>query len=352
MSNVEVIVGTYEEILIGYRVVREKSKYVLEQSFTNHSHCGSIRCLAASGRHLASGGTDETVKLFNMSSRTEVGALIQQEGTITSLQFFNNSHLFSSSEDGSICIWKPGSWQCLKTLKGHKSGVTDFSVHPSGKLAISASKDRTLKTWNLIKGKAAFTTNIKSAADIVQWSPDGKVYAVVVNNFVHVYSVQTAGIVHSIDFGRRVNALIFVKDRVLAIGGEGENVEFHSAEKKAIHCVLPTKTTRIKALSCVLAPVKKINHWLVTSSSEGVIKIWEFDLNNLNKVPELIMQADTGCRITCQVVTITRSNEDGNDSPETVAHTSSSDQEYENSDEKKRKETQSDQTNAKKLKKE
>ena len=35
------------------------------------------------------------------------------------------------------------------------------TIHPSGKLALSVSKDKTLRTWNLLKGRAAYTTNIK-----------------------------------------------------------------------------------------------------------------------------------------------------------------------------------------------
>jgi len=41
-------------------------------------------------------------------------------GSILGLQFFGKNHLFSFSEDGTIAIWKTGSWECLRTLRGHK----------------------------------------------------------------------------------------------------------------------------------------------------------------------------------------------------------------------------------------
>jgi len=41
-------------------------------------------------------------------------------GSVNGLQFFDKTHLFSFSEDGTIAIWKAGSWECLRTLKGHK----------------------------------------------------------------------------------------------------------------------------------------------------------------------------------------------------------------------------------------
>ena len=62
-----------------------------------------------------------------------------------------------------------------KTLVKHSAGVTDVSVHPSGKLALSVAKDRKLITWNLIKGRTAYVTNLGQIADVVRWSPDGQV---------------------------------------------------------------------------------------------------------------------------------------------------------------------------------
>ena len=44
-----------------------------------------------------------------------------------------------------------GSWQVEKTLYKHSAGVTALALHPTGKLAFSAGKDKKLITWNLVK---------------------------------------------------------------------------------------------------------------------------------------------------------------------------------------------------------
>lgn len=41
-------------------------------------------------------------------------------GSVTYLQFHQGSHLFSCSEDGTLCLWKTFTWECLRTFKGHK----------------------------------------------------------------------------------------------------------------------------------------------------------------------------------------------------------------------------------------
>ena len=42
-----------------------------------------------------------------------------------------------------------------------RGGVNSLAIHPSGKLALSAGHDMSLRTWNLIKGRVAYTTNMK-----------------------------------------------------------------------------------------------------------------------------------------------------------------------------------------------
>ncbi len=33
-----------------------------------------------------------------------------------------------------------GSWDCLKTMEGHKGGINSLSVHPSGSVALSVGR--------------------------------------------------------------------------------------------------------------------------------------------------------------------------------------------------------------------
>jgi len=57
------------------------------------------------------------------------------------------------SQDFNLCIWRVYDWQCVHILGGHKDTILDFSVHPTGKMAMSVSKDHTLKLWNLVQGE-------------------------------------------------------------------------------------------------------------------------------------------------------------------------------------------------------
>ncbi|CAG8808042.1 11563_t:CDS:1, partial [Racocetra fulgida] len=57
--------------------------------------------------------------------------------------FYNKTHMISGSEDGTVCIWRTKDWESLKVLKGHKGRVNSVDIHPSGKIALSVSSDKT-----------------------------------------------------------------------------------------------------------------------------------------------------------------------------------------------------------------
>ncbi|XP_026681116.1 p21-activated protein kinase-interacting protein 1-like [Diaphorina citri] len=165
-NSFEILIGTYEEFVLGYQLIKsedEENKYTLTQTFVTHSHTASVRSVAATSKLAASSGADETVVLYDMVKRKQSGALMQHEGTITCLKFTpEGSHLISCSDDGSIAIFRVGSWQLEKLFKkAHKgTAVNHISIHPSGKLALSVGKDKTLRTWNLVKGRSAYITNL------------------------------------------------------------------------------------------------------------------------------------------------------------------------------------------------
>ena len=72
--------------------------------------------------------------------------------------------MLTASEDGTICIWQTADWVHLKTLLGHSGAVTSVAVHPSCRIALSCGRDRTLRTWDLIKGKQVYSQNTREGS--------------------------------------------------------------------------------------------------------------------------------------------------------------------------------------------
>ena len=129
--------GTYEKSICGFDVYsrRNDSELVVKPIFIVPAHLGCVKVVSIGGSILASGGSDEVIKLFDLRRKKELGTLHQHEASITTIDFYRSSHMFSGGEDGLICIWRTKDWECLKILKGHHGPVNSLSISrlgPSG----------------------------------------------------------------------------------------------------------------------------------------------------------------------------------------------------------------------------
>ncbi|CAL8346681.1 unnamed protein product [Merluccius merluccius] len=301
MANVvEIIAGSYEQIIFGYKLTGEsQSEWTATADFTHHAHTKSISAVAASERFVVTGSKDETIQLYDMVKGVEHGALLHHDGTITCLEFYGSSHLLSGGEDGLICVWSTKKWECLKSIKAHRGQVSSLSVHPSGKLALSVGTDKTLRTWNLVDGRAAFIKNIKLNAQIVRWSPKGDRYVVVIDDKVDIYDLETASLTGSIINPKRISSIKFITNSILAIAGDEEKVRLCDVGTETWLCEFTAHETRVKAVDCFNTDEFCV---LVTASNDGFIKMWKLQIGEALKPPTLLGEVNTTARLTCLAV--------------------------------------------------
>jgi protein MAK11 len=158
-----IVLGSYERFLYGIDAVFSESDESNEDGnsssekklptlrlhprFIHPAHTSSIKSLALhpSGL-LASGSTDETIRLHSLPRKKELGTLEAQRGTITSLSF-TGAHLVSAAEDGTVGVYRKKDWEEVKTISSGKKEVAirDLAVHPSGRLALGVCSDGYLR---------------------------------------------------------------------------------------------------------------------------------------------------------------------------------------------------------------
>lgn len=119
------IAGSYERLLYGLQVTDK----AIEPTFIYPAHISCITALASCSRYLATGSTDEQIKLYDLKLRKEIGNLMHHTGTITSLVFIGKQHLLTASADGIIGIVRTHDWEVLKKLKGHNGPIQSISPH-------------------------------------------------------------------------------------------------------------------------------------------------------------------------------------------------------------------------------
>ncbi|HEY6345986.1 MAG TPA: NB-ARC domain-containing protein [Bryobacteraceae bacterium] len=81
----------------------------------------------------------------------------------------------SASKDETLKVWDLETGRALRTLEGHSAPVWGVAVTPDGQWAVSASWDKTLKVWDLETGRALRTLEGHSDQVFgVAVTPDGR----------------------------------------------------------------------------------------------------------------------------------------------------------------------------------
>ena len=127
--------------------------------YTLTEHTGHVLSVSFSpdGQLLASASGDNTIRLWD----PETGELLNtlrghqtgfigsiEVGAVLSVSFSPDGQLLASGGiDNTVRLWNPATGQLLYTLKGHTGGVYSVSFSADGQLLASSGADQTVRLW-------------------------------------------------------------------------------------------------------------------------------------------------------------------------------------------------------------
>ena len=131
------------------------------------------------GQTLASGGLDNTIKLWVVDTGNRLGTLIGHTGTIRRIAFSRDGQLLvSGSADGTVRLWDMSVGRHIRMLSGHTDAVYGVAISPDGQTIASGSGDGTVRLWEASTGKPIhILTGHTDSVNEVAISPDGQTIA-------------------------------------------------------------------------------------------------------------------------------------------------------------------------------
>ena len=124
------------------------------RSFEGHADSVNSVCLSGDGRVALSGSSDQTLKLWEVSTGRCLRSFEGHTGGVTSVCWSaDGRYALSGSGDHTLKLWEVSTGRCLRSFEGHTGGVTSVCWSADGRYALSGSGDHTLKLWEVSTGR-------------------------------------------------------------------------------------------------------------------------------------------------------------------------------------------------------
>jgi WD40 repeat protein len=100
-------------------------------------------------RHVATGGYDKTVRLFDVETGTLLKTFMGHRASVTCVIFNPHGNLMiSGSKDNTVKFFDITSGHCINTFSAHLGEVSSVDTNASGSLVLSGSKDNSNRLWD------------------------------------------------------------------------------------------------------------------------------------------------------------------------------------------------------------
>ena len=237
---------------------------------------------AADGRTLAAGGSDGTVRLWNVATRQPLGDSLAGRGAgVSSVAFApDGKTLVSGGSDGTVHLWNVDSLQLLgEPFSGHSGGVSSVAFARDGKTLASGSSDGTVRLWKVdtrqplgepFSGHSGGVSSVGFARDGKTLASGGS------DGTVRLWKVDTRQPLGEPLTGHSggVSSVAFARDgKTLASGGSDGTVRLWKVDtRQPLGEPLTGHSSRVSSVAFA-----RDGKTLASGGSDGTVRLWNVD---------------------------------------------------------------------------
>jgi hypothetical protein len=110
--------------------------------------------LSSDGRAALSGSSDQTVRVWDLTSGRCTAVLEGHTNLVSSVALSSDGWAaLSGSDDNTVRVWDLAQGRCTAVLQGHTDKVRSVALSSDGRAALSGSDDNTVRVWDLAQGR-------------------------------------------------------------------------------------------------------------------------------------------------------------------------------------------------------
>ena len=193
----------------------------------------------------------------------------------------------SASRDRTLKVWDLETGEVLRTLEGHSGVVMAVAVTPDSRQAISASGDRTLKVWDIETGEVLRT--LEGHSDMVRAvavTPDGRqTVSASGDRPLKVWDIETGEVLRTLEGHSDMVRAVAVtpNDGHQAISASGDRtLKVWDIETGEVLRTLEGHSGVVMAV----AVTPNDGHRVVSTSSDCTLKVWDIETGEVLRTLE------------------------------------------------------------------
>uniref|UniRef100_A0A8U7P7B9 Notchless protein homolog 1 n=1 Tax=Corvus moneduloides TaxID=1196302 RepID=A0A8U7P7B9_CORMO len=236
------IVASLEKTLAGQSVETEKVLDIIYQpqavfrvravtrctsSLEGHTEAVISVAFSPTGKYLASGSGDTTVRFWDLSTETPQFTAKGHRHWVLSIAWSpDGKKLASGCKNSQIFLWDPATGsQIGRVLSGHSKWITclcwePLHINPECRYLASASKDGSIRIWDTLMGRCdKILTSHTQSVTCVKWGGDGLLYSSSQDRTIKVWRSQDGVLCRTLQgHAHWVNTMALSTDYVLRTG--------------------------------------------------------------------------------------------------------------------------------------
>lgn len=245
-------------------------------------HRDIVYCCAISsnGRMIATGGRDNTIRLWAASNGDALSTLQGHESEVSGLALVaDGTVVISGSYDNTVRVWEAGlqTGDSLSVLRGHDGWVNCVSCSRDGSVAVSGSWDHNLVVWEIdpVSGHGKQRAVLRGHRDWVHccsMTPDGKTAVSGSDDgTARVWATETCEQLHHLEGHRAGVRCCAVSEggNVVATGGADNDLRVWALPSCKCRSVLRGHSDIVMCVA--LIPTEDL---LVSGSRDTTLRLW------------------------------------------------------------------------------
>ncbi|MEU6807751.1 trypsin-like peptidase domain-containing protein [Streptomyces sp. NPDC046831] len=247
----------------------------LHRSLVDHARPVYSVAYSPDGRTLATGSTDGTARLWDVSTGRTRLVLRGHRSEVWSVAFSPDGRtLATGSADRTARLWNVATGHTRRILTGHTDGLNFVSFSPDGYTLATGAKDDTARLWDVATGRSrAVLRGHSDWVYSVSFSPNGRTLATGgKDDTARLWDVATHKPLAALrGHTAPIWAAKFSPDgRTLATGSEDTSVRLWNVTTRTTRNILNGHTDAAWALA-----FSPDGHTLATGSADQTARLWD-----------------------------------------------------------------------------